>query len=332
MQIYNEINNLNKHLSIALGFFDGVHLGHCAVIKSAVDFAKQNGTKSAVITFKDHPCCYLYEDVVPQYIISKHKKEEMLEALGVDFLYYIDFKDIAKLSAQEYLEFLSKNIEPKAISTGFNHNFGANKSGDVKFLKTNEKKYNYRFFEIKEKTYHLSPITYHSTISSTLIRQNLSDGNIEHANKLLGFNFAITSVVVEGEKIGRTIGFPTANLIYPENLVVLAKGVYQVKVEINNVIASPLGRSNPAPKNTASSQAPVNDHKITYNAIANFGTRPTVSKSAQNILEVHILNFDKDIYGQKIKVEFLKRIREERAFNSLDELKAQIKKDIITVI
>lgn len=298
MQIFNEID-INKGLSLAFGFFDGVHLGHQAVIKSAVDFAKENNTKSAIITFRDHPCCFFY-NVQPKYLIKKHDKIKFIEKLGIDYLYFLQFDEyLAMMSASSYLkDVIMKNYAPAAISTGFNHSFGANKSGDVKFLCTMQNEFCYQYFEIP-------PVYFNNEIiSSTAIRENLSLGNIEIVNGMLGYNYFLEETVIVGEQLGRTLGFKTANLIYPDNLLDVGKGVYEVNVEYNGEI---------------------------YQGIANYGLRPTVSHNEKPILEVHILNFDKDIYGDKIKVNFLKKIRDEKKFGSLDELKAQIKEDITIV-
>ena len=140
MQVFGELNE-NKGLSIALGYFDGVHLGHQAVIKSAVDFAKANYLKSAVITFKDHPCCYFY-GVCPKYILSREERQKRIKDLGVDYLYELDFDaKLCALDAEQYLsQILFKYFEPKSISTGFNHCFGVKKSGNVEFLRNNQAK------------------------------------------------------------------------------------------------------------------------------------------------------------------------------------------------
>lgn len=301
MQIYSELNEnkaqANKNLSLAFGFFDGVHIGHQAVIKSAVEHAKENGTKSAVITFQDHPCCYFYH-LQPKYIIHRHDKVKMFENLGVDYLYFLKFDEyFAMMDASEYLrDVIMKNFAPIAISTGFNHSFGAHKSGDVNFLNKSQEEFGYKYFEIP-------PVLYNSeVVSSTRIREDIALGNIELVNAMLGYDYFLEDNVVEGDKIGRTIGFKTANLIYPDNLVTIGKGVYKVKVNYN---------------------------EQTYDGVANYGLRPTVSCEEKPILEVHILNFNKDIYGKKIKVTFLKKIRDEKKFNSLDELKLQIKEDIL---
>lgn len=292
MQIYKELNK-NPNLSLALGFFDGVHLGHKVVIESAVEFAKKHGNKSAVITFSDHPCCYFW-GVCPKYILTRKQREQRIKELGVDYLYELDFESIAGLTAQDYLkDILINHFTPVSISTGWNHNFGCKKSGNVKFLHDNSKKYGYEYFE-------LSPEKLDDEIiSSTTIRKLLSDGEIERANLMLGSKFSISGEVVKGNQIGRTIGFKTANLIYPPELIELPYGVYSVNTNYGK-------------------------------AIANFGIRPTV-KGSQALLEVHILDFEKDIYGENLTVYFNKMIRAEKKFPSLDALKNQIKLDIKTI-
>ena len=145
MQILHDLSE-NPNLSLALGYFDGVHIGHQAVIKNAVNYAKQNGGKSAVITFKDHPCCF-FHGVCPKYILTREYREKFIADLGVDYLYELDFEKLAGLSAEEYLEnILIKHFSPKSISTGFNHNFGHNKTGNVEFLKHNASIYGYEYF------------------------------------------------------------------------------------------------------------------------------------------------------------------------------------------
>lgn len=281
---------------MAFGFFDGVHIGHQAVIKSAVNYAKKNGCKSAIITFQDHPCCFFYH-VKPKYLIRKHDKIKFFEDLGVDYLYFLKFDEyLAMMDASEYLkDVIIKNFAPSAISTGFNYFFGAKKSGDVNYLKKMQEELNYKYFETP-------PVLYDSEIvSSTRIREDLTLGNVELVNSMLGYEYFLEETVIEGEKLGGELGFKTANLVYPDNLVEIGRGVYKVRAEYN-------GKS--------------------FDAIANYGIRPTIGNKETPILEVHILNFDKNIYGEKIKVTFLKKIRDEKKFHSLDELKEQIRQDI----
>lgn len=292
MQIFYELNH--KHnLATALGYFDGVHIGHRAVIESAVNFAKKNNTKSAVITFSDHPYCY-FKGVCPKYILTRKEREKRIASLGVDYLYELNFEDFAHLTAQEYLNnILINHFHPISISTGWNHNFGKNKSGNVDFLEEQAKTYNYKYFKISPQKINKE------IISSTEIRKLLNKGEIEKANLMLGQNFSIEGEVVKGNQIGRTIGFRTANLVYPPELIELPYGVYSVDTKYGK-------------------------------GIANFGIRPTINGS-NAVLEVHILNFEKDIYGEKINVAFNKMIRTEKKFPSLDALKTQINLDIKSI-
>ena len=293
MQVFYELTE-NKNLALALGYFDGVHLGHQEVIKSAVDYANKHNTKSAVITFKDHPCCYFY-GVCPKYILSRQQREEEIAKLGVDFLYELDFdKTLAELSAEEYLKnILIKYFSPVAISTGFNHHFGASKSGDAEFLRQHQARFKY--FEIPPQKIN------NEIISSTTIRNYLQKGDITNANKMLGKNFSITGKVIEGQKLGRKLGFRTANLIYPAEIVDIPFGVYEVQTTYGK-------------------------------GITNFGIRPTVCNTKKAVAETHILNFERDIYGEEIRVEFLNMLRKEQKFNSVDELKKQISKDISKIL
>lgn len=292
MQIFTELTK-NPNLSIALGYFDGVHLGHQAVIKNAVDFARKNGEKSAVITFSDHPCCYFW-GVCPKYILTRKEREEKIAELGVDYLYELDFESISGLTAEDYLKnILVKYFTPSSISTGWNHNFGYKKSGNVKFLAMNSKKFDYSYYELPAQKKE------NEIISSTAIRKLLSSGKIEKANTMLGYKFLISGEVIKGNQIGRTIGFKTANLIYPPELIDLPFGVYSVETEYGK-------------------------------GIANFGTRPTVNGKG-TLLEVHILDFDNNIYGKNITVKFNKMIRAEQKFPSLDALKNQIISDINSI-
>lgn len=292
MQKFSELNQ-KQNLAIALGYFDGVHIGHRAVIKSAVDFAKKNNTKSAVITFSDHPYCY-FKGVCPKYILTREEREKRIASLGIDYLYELNFEDFALLTAKEYLNNILINyFHPISISTGWNHNFGKNKSGNVNFLEEQAKNYNYKYFKIPPQKIN------NEIISSTKIRKLLSEGNIEKANIMLGQNFSIEGEIVKGNQIGRTIGFRTANLVYPPELIELPYGVYAVDTTYGK-------------------------------GIANFGIRPTINGSHTS-LEAHILNFEKDIYGEIINVNFNKMIRTEKKFPSLDALKKQINLDIKSI-
>lgn len=295
MQIYNEFNK-NPDLSICLGFFDGVHEGHKVVIKNAVNLAKQNGLKSAVITFKDHPLCYL-QGRTPSYIMSLEDRLSLIEKQGVDFAYVLEFDEkIADCLAIDYLkDVLIRNFEPKFITTGFNHYFGVSKRGNAEFLRSYQKEFNYKFFEIP-------PITFNNTlISSTKIRQLIAEGELGEMKNLLGSSFFIRGEVREGSRVGRSLSFPTANIRYPKNILRLPKGVYYglVETECGN-----------------------------YKAVINIGIKPTVSDAKKLLVEAHLLDFNENIYSRPIKVNFLKRVRNEKQFGSVYELKTQIAKDV----
>lgn len=294
MEILNKLKS-DENLAIALGFFDGIHLGHKAVIMAAVDYAKKNNLKSAVVTFRQSPYVAL-NNVKPNYIITLEEKIKAIKKLGVDYLYLSDFtEDLAKQTASDYLKNLVDDLHPKMIATGFNHYFGYNKSGGVDYLRLMQQEYGYEFKEI-------NPIKLNEdVISSTAIRKALSNGDIPKANSMLGYRFYVKNEVIKGRQIGRTIGFKTANLKMPEKMINIPDGVYAVEVEV-------LGKK--------------------HMGIANFGSNPTVTDDSQKLLEVHIIDFNQDIYGELVKVSFLVKIRNEKKFQSLTELKAQIEKDI----
>lgn len=294
MEILNKLKS-DENLAIALGFFDGIHLGHKAVIMAAVDYAKKNNLKSAVVTFRQSPYVAL-NNVKPNYIITLEEKIKAIKKLGVDYLYLSDFtEDLAKQTASDYLKNLVDDLHPKMIATGFNHYFGYNKSGGVDYLRLMQQEYGYEFKEI-------NPIKLNEdVISSTAIRKALSNGDIPKANSMLGYRFYVKNEVIKGRQIGRTIGFKTANLKMPEKMINIPDGVYAVEVEV-------LGKK--------------------HMGIANFGSNPTVTDDSQKLLEVHIIGFNQDIYGELVKVSFLVKIRNEKKFQSLTELKAQIEKDI----
>ena len=262
MEVISELTKI-PNLSLALGFFDGVHLGHQAVIGCAVDVAHAARCRSAVLTFKKHPECYL-NNLPERYLTSVEDKYALIECLGVDYLIELNFEDICKLTPMQYLdEVLLKYISPQAISTGFNHHFGVGRSGGVNFLANCQSRYDYIYTATPPQT------IFGDVISSSAIRQYLKSGAIPLANSMLGRSFSLTGKVVEGRKIGRTIGYPTANIIYPDKIFELQYGVYDVQVTLKN--------------------------GTIHKGLANFGVSPTVSNISVPTLETYILDFDGDL-------------------------------------
>jgi len=281
----------NFGVSLVLGFFDGVHLAHKEVLETAVN----KGGRVALVTFKDHPLCYL-QNRIPEYICSLNERLSRIEKCGVDYVYLLDFNEyIANLSAEKYLkDVLAANFKPKFIFTGFNHTFGVKKCGNGEFLKQNQEKYGYKYEQI-------SPVLKGDVlVSSSNVRYFLWTGEIDKAVKLLGHAFEFENVVIEGQKIGRTIDFPTINLKYPKDIVKIPYGVYEGSV-------------------------------LGHKALINWGTRPTVN-GEEGIVEAHILNFNENLYGKNVKVSFEKRIRDEMKFDTLEDLKLQIQKDIQAIL
>ena len=271
-------------INLVLGFFDGIHIAHKELIQSAV-----KSGKTILITFKESPAIYFKKPY--KYIYPREYSLNKIKDLGVNEILEFDFSQIASMPAEDYIKFIVEKFSPKAIYTGFNHTFGANKSGSPELLKKMEEKYNYKYHCIP-------PIEDNGEIvSSTLIKTLIQAGNIERANRLLGTNFFIENIVEEGAKIGRTLGFPTANINYPENIIELPYGVYSIKYN-------------------------------EYSGVLNWGMRPTVNNTIKPIAEAHIINFNENLYGKKVRLEVIKKIRDEKKFENLDELKAQINKDI----
>lgn len=272
---------------LILGFFDGIHLGHRNVLKSAVSYAKKNGLRSVLLTFTNSPAEYFKNNT--EYIYPRNYNYEIIKKLGIDFIIETDFQELVNISAEDYLKNITEKYSPKAIFTGFNYTFGKNRQGNSEFLDSQKYKYRYEYF-------YVNPVKLENNIiSSTLIKNLLHNGETNRANTMLGQPFTIESVVIKGSQIGRTIGFPTANMVYPDKIIKIPYGVYRVNV---------LDRAG----------------------VLNWGIKPTLSGKSP-ILEVHIPNFNEDLYGKKLTIQILNKIRDEKKFDSLEELKKQITKD-----
>lgn len=294
-QLTKEVNK--QAYSLAVGFFDGVHKGHQAVIQAAQTTAKELGIKSAVMTFDPHPSIVLggrNEKVF--YITPLSQKLDTFEALGVDTVFVVNFtSDFAKLTPEQFVQYFILGLNVQHVTAGFDYSFGAFGKGNMDTMQTLA---NGQFgVTVVEKQQDIE-----EKISSTRIRKALQDGDMEQVRTLLGRAFEVPGIVVHGDKRGRTMGFPTANVQAMEGCYIPATGVYAVQILVQNEL---------------------------YNGVCNVGYKPTFNnpEEKQLSIEVHILNFDKNIYGEEVVVGWHKRIRSERKFNGIDALIEQIELD-----
>lgn len=296
MLIYDNkaFNEESKNNYIALGSFDGLHLGHLSLIEKAKDLAVKNNGKSIIFTFKNHPRRFLNTTNKIQLIMTNEEKIDILQNEEVDIIAFKAFDEkIMKMMPDEFIRWLCKSYNVKGIIVGFNFKFGYKNLGDVETLEKFQEEYKYKLYVMKPYTMQ------DEIISSTSIRKELLDGNVKKAFNMLSRPYMLSGKVIDGKKLGRTIGFPTANLEINKEKVIPKKGVYYTNVKI--------------------------DEK-TFKGITSVGNNPTVN-GQELTLETYILNFNEDIYGKEIKVYFIDRIRDEIKFNNINELVAQLKKD-----
>ncbi len=298
MKIYKNFNIQKKFQksAIAIGNFDGFHLGHQRVIKIGKAVAKKNNLKFGLLVFQPLPVMFFNKKLKNYRLDSLNQKIASSKKLGIDFLIIKKFdKKFSKISSDKFIEsILYKKLKTRFIFISKNFRFGKNRTGNVKLLKKKEELYNFTTNTIK-------PLNKKGlTISSTLIRKNILKGKITYANKLLGRFWTIEGLVTKGEQRGRKIGFPTCNLDM-KNYIVPKVGVYSCKVII--------------------------DKKIKKKGIVNVGYRPTFGKN-RLVLEVHIFGLKKNLYDKRIKIMLIRFIRKEKKFKNITQLKKQIKKDI----
>lgn len=290
----DEVINVENTV-VTIGNFDGIHKGHIKLIKEAVKEAKTKNYKSVVFTFENHPMRYFRADSI-KHIITNEEKVKIFKDLGVDIVFMIPFDEyMTKISATDFVKtILHEKLKCKMVIVGHDFTFARNKEGNASLLESLGKNYNMKVKVIE-------PIKIKGRrVSSSYIRNLINDGNVSEIKDFLGRNYFLEGEVIHARKIGRTIGFPTANLKAEDKLIIPKNGIYAVKVYIKN--------------------------KVYYGA-TNIGYNPTVNGKALSI-ETNIIDFDEEIYGEIIKVEFLDRIRDEKKFNSLDELKSQLRKDV----
>lgn len=317
MQVHRDINHLPefKNAAITIGTFDGVHAGHVQIIHQLIKEAKENAGESVIITFHPHPRMVVKSkeqsgQMAIKLLNTLSEKIELLSNQGIDHLVVVPFTlEFSNRSAEEYIShFLVKNFHPKTIITGYDHRFGKDRTGDYKMLEKYQEIYHYEVKEIPEHVLH------NVTISSTKIRQALTQGDIDTANEYLGYDYFFEGEIIDGNKLGRTLGYPTANIfIDDEHKLIPAYGVYAVHVSVGK-------------ESQNATDLFVADES--FKGMMNIGIRPTIGDN-KIMIEVNILDFDRDIYGRTLRVYVKKFMRHEIKFDNLDELVVQMGLDKI---
>ena len=299
MKTYNNIREFNKTESVVtIGTFDGVHIGHKKILERIIFNAKKLTCESVVLTFFPHPRMVLQDNSVVKLLNTVDEKTLLLEKTGIDNLIIHPFnQEFSRLTAEEFVkEILVNQLNIRKIIIGYDHRFGRNRTANINDLIVFGKEYGFEVEQISAQEIN------DNAVSSTKIRNAILEGNITLANNYLGYNYFFSGIVVKGKQLGRTIGFPTANIKINEDYKLIPKnGVYIVKS---------------------------NYDKKTIFGLMNIGTRPTVDGTNQTI-EVFFLDFDKTIYDESLTIEIIEFIREEQKFDSLNDLKNQINEDKI---
>lgn len=304
MKIYQHIDDFNgvENAIVTIGTFDGVHAGHQKIIQRMRTVAEKINGETILLTFYPHPRLVIHPDSKNlKFINTQERKIELLEKTGIDHLIIIEFtREFSKLTSAVFIkEYLVDKLKARKLIIGYDHHFGKNRIGD--YLTLYDMGLRFGFDVEKVSAQDVGNIA----VSSTKIRNALTEGKVKTANSLLGYNYSITGVVVSGNKIGRTIGFPTANTELADKYkLITANGVYACLVDYDGVI---------------------------YKGMGNIGVRPTVNNSGLTI-EVNIFNFDKEIYGEYITIFFIDRIRDEIKFENLEGLRRQLIKDKVITL
>lgn len=293
----NNANLIPKNTIIALGNFDGVHLGHKVILNEAIKQSKYIGSKSSVLLLDPHPMELFRNKKEPYLLSTLEDRCRIFKSMGIDIAIIEKFTmDFALLSPEKFInDYLVNKLNIAGVVVGFDYGFGNKGLGNTTDLEYHGKKNNFNVTIIK-------PVVKNTEIiSSSLIRKQIQQGKVEQISEYLGYNYFLKGTVVSGNKIGRSLGFPTANLKINDDLIIPMRGVYLTEVKCKDTM---------------------------YYALTNIGFKPTVLGKDLSI-EVHLLNFSENVYGEELTVTFLQRLRNEKAFNNISELKNQIVQDII---
>ena len=302
MNIHRNLPHLVESI-ITIGSFDGLHLGHQYLIWEVKKLAEKSKLPFYLISFEPHPRLVLQNNSDFKLLQTWEEKISQLEKLGIENLIALPFtKELSLKSAEEFiLEYILKPLKPKIIVLGYDHKFGRDRQGSKDTFLALKDKLNLDFEVIQLQEY----MNQRSQVSSSIIRQHIQKGQIENANELLGYNYSITGKVVEGKKLGRTLGFPTANILPNENhKLIPAIGVYHTSIEIEGV---------------------------SYKSATSIGLNPTVENIDIPKIETYILDFNEEIYGREVTLKFHHYIRGEEKYNTIEELKSAIEKDVMKI-
>ena len=298
MKVYKKLSELTKKYpnpAVAMGMFDGVHVGHASIISRAVELAKLNNGTAMVLTFSNHPLSVLNPEKMPLMIGSRRLRRSIVESLGVKVMIELPFsKEFSKITPEDFLTIMADKVAPQYVVTGQNFTFGRFGKGNGRLLIREGERRGFKAEICPTVTVD------RKAVSSTRIRELIALGDLESVNKLLGRAFVYISKVVHGDRRGRKLGFPTANLEISNQRAMLPNGAYAVSVKFN-------GKD--------------------YCGIANIGDNPTFNVNDRR-LEVYIYDFSGDLYGQEIAVSFLAKLRDEKIFASVDELISQLRRDL----
>jgi len=296
MIVYNNLSEYNEEYStvVTVGNFDGIHLGHKKILEKVNSIAGQYNFKSVVFTFEPHPLKYFGADV--PMILTPSQKQKLLDEMGMDFLFQIEFSDqFAKMTPEVFVrEVLVKKLNARFIIVGYDYKFGRRRKGDFKLLQFLSQHYGYTPFKVDRVEIG------GEVVSSTNIRKFLQEGKIKKANEMLGRNFSLEGTVVQGSKIGRLLGYPTANILV-NNEILPKLGVYVSRLTLKGV---------------------------KYDSVTNIGIRPTINDEGEDVkVEAFIFDFNEDLYGEEVELELLEYLRPEARLDSFEELKNVIKAD-----
>jgi riboflavin kinase/FMN adenylyltransferase len=300
MKIYRNLEKLPtfKNAVLTIGSFDGVHIGHQQIIKKINNLATSIDGESVLITFHPHPRLVVSADSHNLRLINTlEEKAALLDQYKVDALIVAPFsKEFANQSPDDYIRgFLVEHFQPKIIVIGYDHKFGKNRAGNISYLRKFEEECQFKVIEISKQE--VADIA----VSSTKVRKALMSGEVHQAKNLLGHAFSLSGVVVKGLQLGSKIGFPTANVeVAEEHKLIPPDGIYAVYAYYDNVI---------------------------YGGMLYIGNRPTIDNNLKQTIEVNIFEFDMDIYGKELKIDFIEYLRADQKFDTLEELKLQLKKD-----